>query len=354
MTSEGFFSKLVSLPLLPRRLWRERFDADPNWHPGKEDEEEKGTPGRKKVITKAQETTIAQSAMNMKRKGLVPTVAAVIAQCPKATLNPETEEPFTSKVICEVFKTRCYDDNHNEPWTFRCPKQKTCLSPELIELRRVWGDKMLAINHQAGWYFRHIVWFDPCYTIVPGRPKTIHDQQQYRFGKAGRWMSGSASGESRNMRPSPYTNKTCQWGDEKVWWFMVLAMGKVHIHVVERGWQQDGEGQGQLVKELPKVLRKMLGTQVDHPKVLFTDRGPGFYHASSGNICTQYQEAVTEHGFQTWAGENSKWQPPDIADLLLHETAVAWARKYMKQHPVKIGSDMEKNIAEIMLQNRKE
>lgn len=125
---------------------------------------------------------------------------------------------------------------------------------------------------------------------------------------------------------------------------MVVAMGKVHIHVMGQGWKQDGEGQGQMVKELPKVLRKMLGTKVDHPKVLFTDRGPGFYHPASGNICTEYHEAVTEHGFKTWAGENSKWQPPDIADLLLHETAVAWVRKYLKQHPVKIGKDMGKNI----------
>jgi hypothetical protein len=37
-------------------------------------------------------------------------------------------------------------------------------------------------------------------------------------------------------------------------------------------------------------------------------------------------------------------EPPDIADLLLHETAVAWVRKYLKQHPVKIGSDLGKNI----------
>lgn len=76
------------------------------------------------MITTAQENTIAQSAMNMKSKGLVPTVAAVVAQCPKATMNPETQEPFTSKVICQVFKSRCYDKNPDEPWEFRCPKQK--------------------------------------------------------------------------------------------------------------------------------------------------------------------------------------------------------------------------------------
>ena len=58
------------------------------------------------IITKAQENAIAQSAMSMKRKGLEPSVSAVIAQRPQATLNPETEEPFTSKVILEVFHHR--------------------------------------------------------------------------------------------------------------------------------------------------------------------------------------------------------------------------------------------------------
>ena len=28
----------------------------------------------------------------------------------------------------------------------------------------------------------------------------------------------------------------------------------------------------------------------------------------------------------------------------MHETAVAWVRKYLRQHPVKIGKDMDKNI----------
>jgi hypothetical protein len=90
------------------RLWREKFEADPQWFPGKQTVDAE-KPGRKKVITKQQEATIAKSAMAQKAKGVEPTAMLMKAMCPAATLNPETGEQFTDKVILEVFKTRCYD-----------------------------------------------------------------------------------------------------------------------------------------------------------------------------------------------------------------------------------------------------
>ena len=87
---------------------------------------------------------------------------------------------------------------------------------------------------------------------------------------------------------------------------------------------------------------------VDHtPLLFFTDRGPGFYHPSTGNICQEYLAALQQHGFQPWAGECSKWQPPDIADVLLHETAVSWARHYMKKHPFKLSPSMDTNFTKL-------
>ena len=86
------------------------------------------------------------------------------------------------------------------------------------------------------------------------------------------------------------------------------------------------------------------GEQSDHPHILFTDRGPGFYHPSTGTICPQYMEALDVHGFKPWAGDHGKWQPPDLADILLHETAVAWVRKYFKHHPLPLAHQaQEKN-----------
>ena len=36
-----------------------------------------------------------------------------------------------------------------------------------------------------------------------------------------------------------------------------------------------------------------------------------------------YKEALLENGFTPFAGDEGKWQPPDIPDVLLHETVVA-------------------------------
>ena len=65
-------------------------------------------------------------------------------------------------------------------------------------------------------------------------------------------------------------------------------------------------------------------------RILFTDRGPGFYHRRWGTVTGDYESACREHGFKLWAGTNSKKgpraQPPDLADFLLHETVVPWLR----------------------------
>ena len=107
--------------------------------------------------------------------------------------------------------------------------------------------------------------------------------------------------------------------------------------------ESEGEGQGEgggegariLVERLPAVLDKMLGRSAKKPHTIFTDRGPGFYHRRWGTITGDYESACREHGFKPWAGTNSKKgpraQPPDLADVLLHETAVSWLRRQEEQ-----------------------
>ena len=60
-------------------------------------------------------------------------------------------------------------------------------------------------------------------------------------------------------------------------------------------------------------------------------RTPGFYHRRWGTVTGDYESACREHGFKLWAGSNSKYgpraQPPDVADVVLHETAISWLRR---------------------------
>ena len=123
----------------------------------------------------------------------------------------------------------------------------------------------------------------------------------------------------------------------------LLTQGKVHVEVLPEGWSQ-WDGQAVVVGMLPRILKKMLGKDATYPDYIFTDRGPGYYHPSSGTINPEYLGALTEHGLTSWAGEHSKWQPPDLPDVLLHETAVAWIRKYLKQHPVRLVQSVEENV----------
>ena len=319
------------------RLLRTRFDGDGGWYPGKVSEDAK-PPGRPKVISAVQAHAVAHSAMAMKARGTEPTVEAVVAHCPRATLNPETAEPFTSKVILEVFRTRCYDDNPEQPWQHVTPNQKTALSPELQLVRHKWGEAMLSKGHQSRWYFNHCVWMDPCSSIIPGSQRSAFHHQRSKLGKRKRWMSADSKRSSQNLRPAPYAGKQCHWGDRRVWWFIVLAKGRVHLEVMPTGWRQTGEGMAYMVSLLPGILKTMLGESEKLPGVLFTDRGPGFYHSSSGSICPDYAYALDAHGFKSWAGDNSKWQPPDIPDILLHETAVSWVRNYLRKQPFKLAS----------------
>jgi hypothetical protein len=297
------------------RIWRENFEADPQWFPGKQ-------PGRKKVITRHKEASIAKSAMAQKAKGVEPTATLMKATCPAATLNPETGEHFTDKVILQVFKTRCYDKDPESPWQCLPSKCKTALTPELKAHRATWGETMLGMNHHRGWYYRHVVWMDPCHTIIPGRPKTEFDQKMAGYGKSSRWMSGDARDDSRNLRSGPYTNKTLQWGDKRVWWYIFLTQGKVHVEVLPEGWSQ-WDGQAVVVAMLPGIFKKMLGRDATYPDHVFTDRGPGYYHPSSGTINAEYLASLAEKGITPWAGEHSKWQPPDLPDVVA-ATCLTW------------------------------
>ena len=112
---------------------------------------------------------------------------------------------------------------------------------------------------------------------------------------------------------------------------------------------------------LPRVLRKM-GVGDNLPRTLFTDRGPGFYHRKQGTVTSDYAEACQKLGFKLWAGSDSKRgdhaQPPDIADVLLHETAVSWIRQRLhatgtelkqpwRETPAELGKRLAGIVADI-------
>ena len=127
-----------------------------------------------------------------------------------------------------------------------------------------------------------------------------------------------------------------------------MAHGKVRLPVVGEScqkvstWQQNGKGMAEMVAKLPKLLDSIVGGTAK-PRVILTDRGPGLYQTSRGIIVSEYEKALSKHGFRPFAGRDASWQPPDIADLLLHETVAAWVRKVFKKFPMQWTFDQETN-----------
>ena len=62
------------------------------------------------------------------------------------------------------------------------------------------------------------------------------------------------------------------------------------------------------------------------PKILFTDRGQGFWNIRTGKITPAFKAALTQHGLKTYYGDDASVQPGKLQEVLLHETAVSWMR----------------------------
>ena len=115
---------------------------------------------------------------------------------------------------------------------------------------------------------------------------------------------------------------------------VVLARGVLGVKVFTEKGEFPGEtpdGARILVNNPPAVLKKMLGASAKLPRTIFSDRRPGFFHRKWGTITGDYEAACREGGFRPWAGTNAqkgpRAQPPDIGDVLLHETAISWLRR---------------------------
>ena len=92
-------------------------------------------------------------------------------------------------------------------------------------------------------------------------------------------------------------------------------------------WAPTGDGMAKFVKMLPAILSKVADAAGALPRVLATDRGSCFYHGATGHLVKAYAKAVTHEGFHTLTGDDASSPPPDIPDVLVHETVVAWFQK---------------------------
>ena len=106
-------------------------------------------------------------------------------------------------------------------------------------------------------------------------------------------------------------------------------------------WRQTGAGMAQFVEKLPRILESIVEAHDAWPRVVASDRGPGFYQTSTGYITREYEAALKDQGFRAFVGADASSQPPDVPDVLLHETVAAWIRKRLKVTPFSMARSLD-------------
>ena len=147
-----------------------------------------------------------------------------------------------------------------------------------------------------------------------------------RKGSKG-WGSQGTKKDSAKLKGNKASLKQKSHDSIKIWWAPVLARGKLHVIILGDGFVGEAtEGVAELVAQVRAAINIRFPGD-DQPDILFVDRGVGFWNPNGGMITREFKAAVEESGFQTFYGDDGWKQPGKLADVLLHETAVAWIRK---------------------------
>ena len=304
-----------------------KVDNDESWFPGKL-YGSKG--GRPKALSPTNESVIARSAMAMKLRDEEPTADAVIAQTPRAACNPATGEAVDKKVIYEILSRLCHDGDPSKPWVHGARFAKNALSAIDLTKRWNWTVFMANLNHQAIWYFNRVIFTDICNSILPLTEKKAQEQRLTRKAKKG-WRSEGSQLKNRNLKGPRESTTQASWGTRRVWWLPMLCQGKLHIEYIGENFHGDDPRSMQVFVQKLRAAVNVRFPAADKPKIVFTDKGRGFYDIATSKITPEYKEALTRYGFKAFAGDDASIQPGNLQEAMLHETAVSWIRTRLRE-----------------------
>ena len=163
-------------------------------------------------------------------------------------------------------------------------------------------------------------------SILPRTEKKSNEQALARKGKHG-WISAGCEIFSCNLAGKKEAVKQNSWDCMRVWWAPVLTRGKLHVEVLDDQFPgETGAGAAALVEKVRVAVNMRFQGGAPQPKVIFVDRGKGFYTPATGKITRQFQAALEANNFTAFMGDNASKQPGNLQELMLHETAVSWLR----------------------------
>ena len=114
------------------------------------------------------------------------------------------------------------------------------------------------------------------------------------------WISDGCQLFSKNLRGKAESVKQNSWDSVRVWWAPILARGKLHVEMMPENFPGEcPAGALVLVAKVRCALNvRFQGTTA--PRVLFVDRGKGFYNAGAARIANEFHQALREHGLQAF------------------------------------------------------
>ena len=106
-----------------------------------------------------------------------------------------------------------------------------------------------------------------------------------------------------------------------------MTRGKLHVEMLPSCFPGDKPEGAEVFVSRVRAALNLRFQGVTAPRVLFVDRGAGFYRPWDGRITPEFKSALTTHGLKSFMQDDASVQPGQMGDLMLHETAVAWIRK---------------------------
>lgn len=281
-------------------------------------------PPHNKIPT-TQAKKIASTAMKIKKKEKDVALNDVIRKAPTTCTNQETGNVISKATLSKIFKSFCYDDpnNKSDTWNNQNTLSKTALAQSTMRRRLAWAESLLEDNRitTPGWAFRNLIWYDPNFEVLPGSAAKF---ETLKYGnKKKKWTSNKSRIASRNLRAGSYA-KQAGWGDVKAHWWIWLSRGKVGV--VTGVPPKDIEG---FLRGLDRSISASFSDVQRKPRTLFSDRGYPMY-TTNGYSTQAYRDAAGEQNYTLFAGNDARLQPGNVADCLLHETAVPWIKRLIR------------------------
>jgi len=300
--------------------------------------------GRKRTYTEHQEEEAARVAMTLKaqRRRVCPSL--VRATLPKKLVNPDTGKPMSDWKVRQIFQTRCYDEDADDPWEWLACASQDYLTEAMQAARLITGKYVL--KHFAAGAWRNHAAIDPCSSLLPKAQARLEEQQVAAIGKKG-WRSKGALRQGVNLR-APDTAKK-QGGSTvlQVHWTPVFARGKVFSYVCNPTAAQhdatlptklnDSLNLAKFVQNvLPDILAKMKRAHnwSNLPRVVVHDKASYMVSSAGQRLNPVFASALCDASMRSWIGsanDSSAWLAGRLGDLYPHETAISHIRRLLAE-----------------------